>query len=355
MLGGNPEFLAREEMLKNGVSEKLLAEAASYADTDNEEILKLRREYVETEAKYRLQTSTAAKAVQLLGGLFILGTERHEARRIDNQLRGRAGRQGDPGESRFYLSLEDDIMRLFGAGRVEGILDKLGVDDDTPIDAKILSGAIESAQRQVESQHFQARKRVLEYDDVMNTQRKVIYEQRQQVLDGLDVHEQILKMLHKVIRNNILANLNENMELDALRFQEMLKPYRAMWMLPDEFHLTTEELKTMGLDKLTEALYESAVAGYQRKENEFGTEQFRQLERLFLLRSIDKNWMDHLDAMEELKKGITLRAYAQTDPVVAYKKEGYDMFEATVDAIKMETIYALFSIHPPKEEAKNSA
>lgn len=162
-------------------------------------------------------------------------------------------------------------------------------------------------------------------------------------------------MLHKVISNNILANLNENMELDALRFQGMLKPYRAMWMLPDEFHLTTEELKAMGLDKLTEALYESAVAGYQRKENEFGTEQFRQLERLFLLRSIDKNWMDHLDAMEELKKGITLRAYAQTDPVVAYKKEGYEMFEATVDAIKMETICALFSIHPPKEEAKESA
>ena len=355
MLGGNPEFLAREEMLKNGVSEELLAEATSYADTDDEEILKLRREYVETEAKYRIQTCTAAKAVHLLGGLFILGTERHEARRIDNQLRGRAGRQGDPGESRFYLSLEDDIMRLFGASRVEGILDKLGVDDDTPIDAKILSGAIESAQRQVESQHFQARKRVLEYDDVMNTQRKVIYDQRQQVLDGLDVHEQILKMLHKVISNNILANLNENMELDALRFQGMLKPYRAMWMLPDEFHLTTEELKAMGLDKLTEALYESAVAGYQRKENEFGTEQFRQLERLFLLRSIDKNWMDHLDAMEELKKGITLRAYAQTDPVVAYKKEGYEMFEATVDAIKMETICALFSIHPPKEEAKESA
>lgn len=356
MLGGNPEFLAKAEMLQKGIPEELLAEATSYADTDDETILELRREYVNIETKYRAQTNTAAKAVRLLGGLFILGTERHESRRIDNQLRGRAGRQGDPGESRFYLSLEDDIMRLFGANRVEGILDKLGVDDNMPIDAKILSGAIESAQRQVESQHFQARKRVLEYDDVMNTQRKVIYEQRQQVLDGLDIHEQILKMLHKVIRNHIFAHLNEDMKMNEQQLQEMLKPYRAMWMQPDEFQLTTEELNNMGFMfvNLTEKIYESAKAGYTRKEEEFGTAQFRNLERLFLLRAIDKNWMDHLDAMEELKKGIVLRAYAQTDPVVAYKREGYDMFEATVAAIQAETVYSLFRISPPKQEQKEA-
>ena len=350
MLGGNAEFLAKAELLQAGVPEEVLSEAVGFAETDNEEVLAAREQFLQAEERYKAQIKPEADKVREAGGLFILGTERHESRRIDNQLRGRAGRQGDPGESRFFLSLEDDIMRLFGASRVDGILAKLGVDDDTPIDAKILSGAIESAQRQVESQHFQARKRVLQYDDVMNTQRKVIYEQRQQVLNGLDVQEQIQKMLRKTIHGQLLSHLNEQGELDEQVFQQAIAPYRKLWMGPDELHLTTQQLQEEGIEGVADLVYESAKEGYARKEEEFGAQHFRQFERLLLLRAIDRNWMDHLDAMEELKKGIGLRAYAQTDPVVAYKKEGYEMFEATVAAIQAETVYSLFSIRAPRQE-----
>ena len=350
MLGGNAEFLAKAELLQAGVPEEVLSEAVGFAETDNEEVLTAREQFLQTEERYKAQIKPEADKVREAGGLFILGTERHESRRIDNQLRGRAGRQGDPGESRFFLSLEDDIMRLFGASRVDGILAKLGVDDDTPIDAKILSGAIESAQRQVESQHFQARKRVLQYDDVMNTQRKVIYEQRQQVLNGLDVQEQIQKMLRKTIHGQLLSHLNEQGELDEHLFQQSIAPYRKLWMGPDELSLSTEQLQERGIEGVTDLVYESAKEGYARKEEEFGAQHFRNFERLLLLRAIDRNWMDHLDAMEELKKGIGLRAYAQTDPVVAYKKEGYEMFEATVAAIQAETVYSLFSIRVPRQE-----
>ena len=350
MLGGNAEFLAKAELLQAGVPEEVLSEAVGFAETDNEEVLTAREQFLQTEERYKAQIKPEADKVREAGGLFILGTERHESRRIDNQLRGRAGRQGDPGESRFFLSLEDDIMRLFGASRVDGILAKLGVDDDTPIEAKILSGAIESAQRQVESQHFQARKRVLQYDDVMNTQRKVIYEQRQQVLNGLDVQEQIQKMLRKTIHGQLLSHLNEQGELDEHLFQQSIAPYRKLWMGPDELSLSTEQLQERGIEGVTDLVYESAKEGYARKEEEFGAQHFRNFERLLLLRAIDRNWMDHLDAMEELKKGIGLRAYAQTDPVVAYKKEGYEMFEATVAAIQAETVYSLFSIRVPRQE-----
>ena len=350
MLGGNAEFLAKAELLQAGVPEEVLSEAVGFAETDNEEVLAAREQFLQAEERYKAQIKPEADKVREAGGLFILGTERHESRRIDNQLRGRAGRQGDPGESRFFLSLEDDIMRLFGASRVDGILAKLGVDDDTPIDAKILSGAIEGAQRQVESQHFQARKRVLQYDDVMNTQRKVIYEQRQQVLNGLDVQEQIQKMLRKTIHGQLLSHLNEQGELDEQVFQQAIAPYRKLWMGPDELHLTTQQLQEEGIEGVADLVYESAKEGYARKEEEFGAQHFRQFERLLLLRAIDRNWMDHLDAMEELKKGIGLRAYAQTDPVVAYKKEGYEMFEATVAAIQAETVYSLFSIRAPRQE-----
>ena len=352
MLGGNAEFLAKADLRKAGMSDELIAEATGFAETDNQEILDARRQFSEAEAKYKDEIRAEADKVREVGGLFILGTERHESRRIDNQLRGRAGRQGDPGESRFFLSLDDDIMRLFGASRVEGILSKLGIDDDMPIDAKILSGAIESAQRQVESQHFQARKRVLEYDDVMNLQRKVIYEQRQQVLQGLDIQDQIQKMLRTVIHHHLLAHLNGNGELDEQVFQDAMAPYRNMWLQPEELWLSTEELQQMGLERVTDLVYQSAQAGYARKEAEFGAFHMRQFERLLLLRAIDRNWMAHLDEMEELKKGIGLRAYGQSDPVVAYKKEGYDMFEATVAAIQSETVYSLFSIRLPQQQPK---
>ena len=349
MLGGNAEYLAKADLRKSGMSDELIAEATGFAETDNQEVLDARKQFALAEAKYKETIRDEAEKVRAVGGLFILGTERHESRRIDNQLRGRAGRQGDPGESRFFLSLEDDIMRLFGAGRAESILTKLGVDNDTPIDTKMLSGAIESAQKQVESQHFQARKHILQYDDVMNTQRKVIYEQRQQVLLATDIQVQIQNMIRTVIRNDLLAHLNEQGELDEWGIQELLHTYQTFWPICEELQLSAVQLRELELNEVVDRIYESAIAAYAQRETEFGSFNMRQFEKLLLLRATDRNWMDHLDAMDELKKGIGLRAYAQTDPVVAFKREGYDMFEAAICAIQQETIYNLFSIKITKQ------
>ena len=276
------------------------------------------------------------------GGLFILGTERHESRRIDNQLRGRAGRQGDPGESRFYLSLEDDIMRLFGSERVMGMMEKLGVDEDTPIDAKILSNAIENAQKQVESRNFQTRKTVLEYDDVMNTQRKVIYEQRRKVLDGENLKESVQAMLSTVISNEVNAHMGELKHMDAENWREVCAQFRGLFLRPDEFKFTDEELQQYDAQALTDLLQERASDIYARKEAELGEPLMRELERVMMLRVVDEYWMDNIDAMQELRQGIGLRAYGQNDPVVAYKKEGYEMFESMIAAIQAETIRRIF-------------
>ena len=344
MLGGNAEYLAKAELRKAGLSDELIAESTGYADTDNEEILNARKMFAEAEAKYKDEIKAEADQVRAAGGLFILGTERHESRRIDNQLRGRAGRQGDPGESRFFLSLEDDIMRLFGSERVMGMMEKLGVDEDTPIEQKMLTNAIESAQRQVESKNFQQRKNVLEYDDVMNTQREVIYKQRRQVLDGEDMKASMENMIRTTIHNAIHGHMGEQKHMNAESFREALAPFRGVFLLPDELKLTDEELQKYSAEDLCSLVEERAFDIYQKKEEALGSPLMRELERVMMLRVVDEYWMDHLDNMNELRQGIGLRAYGQEDPVVAYKREGYEMFEEMIAAIQEETVRRVFIV-----------
>ena len=344
MLGGNAEYLAKADLRKAGMSDELIAEATGYADTDNQEILDARKQYADAEAKYKESIKTEADKVREVGGLFILGTERHESRRIDNQLRGRAGRQGDPGESRFYLSLEDDIMRLFGSERVMGMMEKLGVDEDTPIEQKMLTNAIENAQKQVESRNFQTRKNVLQYDDVMNTQREVIYKERRKVLDGEDLQESIQNMLHNTVENAIRGHMGEQKHMTAEDFREATAQFRNMFLKPGELELTDEELQQYDEDGLVDLVVGKAKEVYAAKEQELGSPLMRELERVLMLRVVDEYWMDQIDAMNDLKQGIGLRGYAQTDPVVAYKKEGYEMFEQMIAAIQEETLRRLFLV-----------
>ena len=334
VLGGNAEFMAKSELRKQDIPEELLAEADSFAETDNQEILAIREKYEALLQKYKAQIADEADKVRAAGGLFIIGTERHESRRIDNQLRGRAGRQGDPGESRFYLSLQDDLMRLFSSDRVMTMMDSLGLDEDTPIDAKILSGAVENAQKSVESRHFRSRKSVLEYDDVMNTQREVIYAQRQKVLDGEDLRENMLSML----RSTIESAMGDSPAQILGQFQGVFFPRGA---------LTAEECTD------PDKVYEVARQTYERKEAALTPQVMRELERVIMLRVVDEYWMDQIDAMDDLKQGIGLRAYGQYDPVIAYKEEGFQMFEAMVTAIREETIRRLFLVQlRPTQEVK---
>ena len=350
MLGGNAEYLAKADLRKAGMSDELIAEATGYAETDNQEILDARKMFADAEAKYKDEIKEEAEKVREVGGLFILGTERHESRRIDNQLRGRAGRQGDPGESRFYLSLEDDIMRLFGSERVMGMMEKLGVDEDTPIEQKMLSNAIENAQKQVESRNFQTRKNVLQYDDVMNTQREVIYKQRRQVLDGEDLQGSIQNMIHTMVENAIQGHMGEQKHMDAESFREATALFHTMFLQPGELALTDEELQKYNEQHLVELVENRAKEVYAAKEQEIGSPLMRELERVLMLRVVDEYWMDQIDSMNDLKQGIGLRAYAQTDPVVAYKKEGYEMFEQMVAAIQEETLRRLFLVRLRKNE-----
>ena len=350
MLGGNAEYLAKADLRKAGMSDELIAEATGYAETDNQEILDARKMFADAEAKYKSEIKEEAEKVREVGGLFILGTERHESRRIDNQLRGRAGRQGDPGESRFYLSLEDDIMRLFGSERVMGMMEKLGVDEDTPIEQKMLTNAIENAQKQVESRNFQTRKNVLQYDDVMNTQREVIYKERRKVLDGEDLQESIQNMLHNTVENAIRGHMGEQKHMSAESFREATALFHTMFLQPGELALTDEELQNYNQEQLVELVENRAKEVYAAKEQEIGSPLMRELERVLMLRVVDEYWMDQIDAMNDLKQGIGLRAYAQTDPVVAYKKEGYEMFEQMVAAIQEETLRRLFLVRLRKNE-----
>ncbi len=342
MLGGNAEFLAKADLRKAGLSDELIAEATGFADTDDQEILDARKAFQEAEAKYKAEIKPEADKVRAAGGLFIVGTERHESRRIDNQLRGRAGRQGDPGETRFFLSLEDDIMRLFGTERVMGMMDKLGVDEDTPIEQKMLTGAIENAQKQVESRNFQARKSTLEYDDVMNTQRQVIYKQRRQVLDGEDLQESIRKMLDTAIENAVNGHMGEHDHLDADGWKEATAHFRGVFLAPNDLNYSDEELAQLSAEELVGQLTERAEKLYEAKEQALGSPLMRELERVMMLRVVDEYWMDHIDAMQELRQGIGLRAYGQSNPVIEYKREGYDMFEEMVAAIQEETVRRIF-------------
>ena len=339
VLGGNAEYLAKTDLRKKGMTDELIAECTSFAETSDQEILNARAAYEEAYRIHKAATDQEAEQVRQAGGLFIIGTERHDARRIDNQLRGRSGRQGDPGETRFYLSLEDDIMRLFGGDRVNALMDTLGIDEDMPIDNKIVSNAIESAQKKVESRNFQTRKSVLEYDDVMNTQRKVIYEQRRQVLDGEDLAESIQKMLDGVINESVHSAMGEQDYLtDMDQFRAVVTPLEGLFFPAGAWQVTTDELNRLDKKEISEKLISMARTTYAAKEASFGSPIMRELERVVLLRVVDEYWMDHIDAMTDLRQGIVLRAYGQSDPVVEYKREGYDMFEQMIAAIREETI-----------------
>ncbi len=350
VLGGNAEFMAMSELRKEDLPEELLAEANSYAETDDPQILEVRAKYDALLAKFKAEIADEAKKVKESGGLFIIGTERHESRRIDNQLRGRSGRQGDPGESRFYLSLQDDLMRLFSSDRIMGMMDTLGLDEDTPIDAKILSGAVENAQKTVESRHFQARKTVLEYDNVMNTQRQVIYAQRQKVLDGEELRENMLSMLRGVVESSVSEGLSES---GGIADEAGLAAVRAKL---EGIYFPKGALsgcENMSAEELTEAVYDLAVDTYNRKEAAYTPAIMRELERVVMLRVVDEYWMDNIDAMDDLKQGIGLRAYGQHDPVIAYKEEGYEMFQAMITAIREETIRRVFLVQlKPTQEVK---
>jgi len=345
MLGGNAEFLAKSELRKTELPDELLAECDSYAETDNEEILAIRAQYKALLAKYKDAIADEAEKVRAAGGLFIIGTERHESRRIDNQLRGRSGRQGDPGESRFFLSLQDDLMRLFSTDRVMGLMDNLGLDEDTPIDAKILSGAVENAQKTVESRHFRARKNVLEYDNVMNTQREVIYAQRQKVLDGEDLHENMLTMLRSLVDSNVSTALSENGGVaDENGLSRLANMMEGIYFTRGTLASRANQLLGKKAEELADTVYDIALNTYEAKEANVTPAVMRELERVVMLRVVDEYWMDNIDAMDDLKQGIGLRAYGQHDPVIAYKEEGFQMFEAMIQAIREETIRRMFLV-----------
>ena len=349
-LGGNAEYMAKAEMRRMQFSEELINEADSYSETDNEEILGARNTFAELNKKYKAITDKEAEEVRAAGGLYIIGTERHESRRIDNQLRGRSGRQGDPGMSRFYISLEDDLMRLFGGERITTMMDRLNVDEDTPIETKMLSNTIEGAQRKIEGRNFGIRKNVLQYDDVLSRQREVIYQQRNEVLDGKDIHDQIMKMIDQSIEEQVKRFLPAETVHDEWNLQG-LKDYYLGWLLvPEDLTFTKQEIEELEPEFVIKTITDRAHLIYENREKQFGETITRELERVILLKNVDSEWMDHIDAMEELKRGIRLRAYAQRDPVVEYRVEGFDMFEAMIRTIRENTARMMLTVRLRTQE-----
>ena len=356
MLGGNAEYMAKSDLRRAGMDENLIVDAGGSAPTDDPEILAARAQYRELYQKHKLVTDAEGEKVRAAGGLFIIGTERHESRRIDNQLRGRAGRQGDPGASRFFLSLEDDIMRLFGSERIMGMMENLGLDEDTPIEQKMLTNAIESAQKRVESKNFAVRKSVLEYDDVMNQQREIIYKQRKQVLDGEDVTAAI----HKMIRDSITAAVQEIVAPEKLvqryHLDQVRDKYVGIFLKPTDLNYSVEQLNEWDydVDQLSEELIELAEKVYAAREAELTPAVMREVERVVLLRTVDEHWMNHIDAMHELRQGVGLNAYAQRNPVDEYKNQGFEMFEEMVASICEQTVRIIFTVRiqgdAPKRE-----
>lgn len=354
MLGGNAEYLAKNDLRKAGFTDEVIAEATGYAETNDEEILKARAMFRERMDAHKVVCSEEAEKVRAAGGLFICGTERHESRRIDNQLRGRSGRQGDPGESRFFIAMTDDVMRLFGSERMMNMMETLGVDEDTPLDHKMLSNAIEQAQKTVESRNFQTRKSVLEYDDVMNTQRNIIYDERRKVLDGEDIRESIDKMISEFISSTVNDALAGGTAENQEHLNEVVAPFEKYFLKRGE--ITMESLGGKAkADKIIEAVSEAARRVYAEREKEFGLDPngvpiMREIERVVMLRVVDEYWMDHIDAMDELKRGIGLRGYGNIKPIDAYKQEGFDMFEAMINGIREETVRRLYTIRVRKEQ-----
>ena len=351
MLGGNAEFLARAELKKREIPEEIIAEAIGFADTDNQEILDARKLYRELYDKFNQEIKEKAEKVKEAGGLYILGTERHESRRIDNQLRGRSGRQGDCGESCFFLSVEDDLMRIFAGDRLENMMRTLKVEEDMPIESKMLTKIIESSQKKVEGNNFSIRKNTLNYDDVMNAQREIIYKQRAQVLDGEDLHESILKMMEELITDTVNKYLIDEDVKDDWNIVG-LKDHFLGWLIgPEDLTFEDDELQSVTKADIISALNEKAAEIYQAKEEAYGSEVMRELERVILLKVVDTKWMAHIDDMEELKKGIGLRSYGQKNPVIEYRYEGFEMFDAMVEAIREDTIRMLLTVKLRKNEA----
>ncbi len=348
-LGGNAEYLAKAEMRRMQISDEIINEASGFADTDNEQILEARKVFNDLMAKYKAEIKGPKAEVLAAGGLAIIGTERHETRRIDNQLRGRSGRQGDPGETRFYLSLEDDLMRLFGGERLQKWMDRMNVPEDEPIDSRMVTNAIENAQRKVEGRDFGARKSVLQYDDVIDKQRLIVYKQRNQVLDGDDLHSQILKMMGDSIARNVLTYLPSNKYDETWNFVG-LRDFFLGWLInEDELNYSDDELKQLQADDVVKELTDKALAMYEEREKLFGADMTREIERVVLLKNVDNYWMSHIDAMEELKRGIRLRAYAQKDPVVEYRFESDTLFNEMNDAIRDDTVKILLTFNLPNK------
>ena len=350
MLGGNAEYMATNDLRKAGYTDEVIADATGYAETDNSEILEARQMFADKLRQHKEEISSEADRVRQAGGLFIIGTERHDSRRIDNQLRGRAGRQGDPGETRFYISLEDDLMRLFGGERVQAAMERMKIDEDMPIESKMLTRSIQQAQTTVESRNFQARKSVLEYDDVMNKQREIIYGQRRQVLEGMDVKDVIMNMMNTSITHLVQNAFSGVHHLDMTSCQELLRQVEGLYFPKYAVRFTQEQLDTMDAQAVIDAFTQAAAAYYQQKEDEFTPPVMREVERVVLLRVVDEYWMEHIDAMSDLRQGIRLRAYAQTDPIIAYKKESLEMFEEMIAAIQDETVRRLYSVRLQKNE-----
>ena len=350
MLGGNAEYMATNDLRKAGYTDEVIADATGYAETDNSEILEARQMFADKLRQHKEEISGEADRVRQAGGLFIIGTERHDSRRIDNQLRGRAGRQGDPGETRFYISLEDDLMRLFGGERVQAAMERMKIDEDMPIESKMLTRSIQQAQTTVESRNFQTRKSVLEYDDVMNKQREIIYGQRRQVLEGMDVKDVIMNMMNTSITHLVQNAFSGVHHLDMTSCQELLRQVEGLYFPKYAVRFTQEQLDTMDAQAVIDAFTQAAAAYYQQKEDEFTSPVMREVERVVLLRVVDEYWMEHIDAMSDLRQGIRLRAYAQTDPIIAYKKESLEMFEEMIAAIQDETVRRLYSVRLQKNE-----
>ncbi|MGN0632270.1 MAG: preprotein translocase subunit SecA [Oscillospiraceae bacterium] len=351
LLGGNAEYLATEELRKLDYPEEVIVEATGFSETEDEQILEARGKYKEFYKKFDEEVKAKAEDVRKAGGLFIIGTERHESRRIDNQLRGRSGRQGDTGESQFFLSLEDDLMRLFGGDKVTGMMDSLKVDEDMPIQSRMLTNIIESSQKKLEGRNFNIRKNVLNYDDVMNTQREIIYGQRQQVLNGEDIHDNIVNMIKQFIEDSVNLYLLDDEIHDDWNLSGLKEHLMGLITVESDFNYTPEELDTVSKQDIIDQLQERAVKIYQKREEDLGTELIREIERVVLLKVVDQKWMAHIDDMEQLKRGISLRSYGQKNPVVEYRMEGFEMFDAMVDSIREDTVRMLFTVQVKRQQA----
>ena len=338
VLGGNAEYMAKAQLRKDGYDDDTIAEAPGFAETDDPVITEAREKYQQYYKEHKTETDAEAEQVRAAGGLYIIGTERHESRRIDNQLRGRSGRQGDPGQSRFFLSCDDDLMRIFGGDRMAAILDRMNIEEDQPIESKMLTNIVESSQQKVESRNFAIRKSVLDYDDVMNRQREIIYGQRNQVLDGEDVHDTVVKMVTDTIENNVNMFCADDMDKDNWNLAGLNELYRN-WLISDsnKFSFTPEELADTYKEDIVKTLQDRALAMYEENERLVGSDAMREMERIYLLKTVDTYWMEHIDNMDQLKQGIRLRAYGQRDPVVEFRIEGFDMFDEMIETIRQET------------------